>query len=147
MRWRFLDRIDQFDEWASIEGRKSISLEEYSLLKPLGRKGCFPESLIVESCVHLARWLVAASSGFERTGVLQAVDHFCFDREVGPGSVLTLSLSVADRQATGVRLDCRIVAGAHPVSRGTITLALLPLHECAVDVDMRALWQELYGKA
>ena len=78
MRWRFMDRINRFEAWATIEGRKAVSLEEYSLLEPFGRKGSLPENLVVESCVHLARWLVIVSSGFEQTCILSAIDQFRF---------------------------------------------------------------------
>jgi len=146
MRWRFMDRIARFETWAAIEGRKTISLEEYSLLEPLGRKGCFPESLVVECCVDLARWLVVVSSAFEQTGILSAIDRFGFDRETSAGSVLTVSLKVTDRQSRDVHFACTVASGVYRVGHGNLVMSLLPLEEAVVGEDRRALWQELHGK-
>jgi len=146
MRWRFMDRVIRFEPWTAIEGRKTISLEEYSLLEPFGRKGSFPESLVVESCVLMARWLVVVSSEFEQTCILSAIDRFGFDRETAAGSVLTLSLKVSDRQSRDVRFACSVASGVHLVGHGNMVVSLLPLNETVVGEDRRALWQELYGK-
>lgn len=146
MRWHFMDKVVRFEPWKAIEGRKTISLEEYSLLEPFGRKGSFPESLVVESCVHLARWMVAVSSAFEQTCILSAIDQFGFERETSPGSTLTVSLEVTDRQSRDVHLACRVGIGGQQVSHGTLAVSLLPLNEAIVAEDIRALWQELYGK-
>ena len=147
MRWHFLDRVIRFEAWKAIEGRKAVSLEEYSLLEPFGRKGCLPESLVIESCVHLARWLVVASSSFEQTCSLSAIERFEFERETVPGSALTLVLAVVGRQEGSIRLSCRVHAGGQPVGGGELTVATAPLRETATAEDMRTLWQELYGKA
>lgn len=146
MRWRFMDRVIGFEPWTAIEGRKTISLEEYSLLEPFGRKGSFPESLVIESCVHLARWLVVVSSAFEQTCILSAIDRFGFDRETVAGSALILSLKVTDRQGRNVHLACSVAGGGHGVGHGNLVVSLLPLNEAVVGEDMRTLWQELYGK-
>ena len=146
MRWRFIDRVTRFEPWSAITGLKTVSLEEYSLLEPLGRKGRFPESLVIEAGVQLARWLVAASSDFAQSCVLDAVDGFEFTGEAGAGSALNVSLTVTRRNGDGLRLVARALDGGRPVGSGTVGVRFLPLSEVAAPEDMRTLWQELYAK-
>jgi len=41
MKWRLIDKLERYEPWRSVSGRKAVSFEEYSLLKPFGRKGDF----------------------------------------------------------------------------------------------------------
>lgn len=147
MRWRLIDRIDEFERWTSICGRKTVSLEEYSLLEPLGRKGHFPESLVLESCVHLVRWLAAASSDFEQSCALLEVEPFVFEHETSPGNTLTVSATVLDRRNDRLEVECSVAIGSLRYAHGRIALSLLPLKEMDLVDNARTLWRELYGKA
>jgi hypothetical protein len=146
MRWRFIDKIVRFEAWTAIDGRKTVSLEEYSLLEPLGRKGIFPESLIVESGAQLARWLVTVSSAFEQTCILSEIKQFDFSQGTSAGSVLTLSLRVTDRPNNDLHFACHVAMGGQLIGRGSLVASLLPLSQTVVVGDMQAMWQELYGK-
>lgn len=113
MRWRFLDKVTLLDPWRAASGEKAVSLEEYLLLDPFGRKGQFPETLILESCVELVRWLVERSSGFERTCILAEIERFSLRSVVGMGDVLTLRADVAARDAESLA----VVADVPPAER------------------------------
>jgi len=143
MRWRFVDRIDSFQPWQAATGRKAISFEEFSLCERLGRKGVLPESMVLESCVHLVRWLVAASSDFASTSVLSEVERFALLREVGAGDSLALTAAVLAREAERVRVECRAECGGQAVAEGVLVVELLPLPACAPPEDARSLWREL----
>jgi len=145
MRWRFVDRIDAFEPWVSASGAKAISLEECNLLKPFGRKGEFPESLILESCVHLLRWLVVKSSEFESACVLDGVADFAFRESVGMGEVLGLSATICRRDGATVESRCVVSCSGGQVAWGTLTVRLVPLSESFDAVALRGMWDELYG--
>jgi len=147
MRWRFVDRIDGFEPWVSARGRKSISLEEYSLLEPFGRKGIFPETLALESCVHLARWLVVRSSGFQNGCLISGVDDFVFRDEVGMGDTLDVNVVVLKKDEKTIQVGCEATHGRQSVCQGTLTLDLITLKDILDPEPLIALWQELYGKA
>ncbi len=147
MRWRFIDRIEAYEPWMRIGGRKAISLEEYHLLDVLGRKGVFPESLVLESCVHLVRWLVGASSDFSLSSTLLEVERFAFEHETHPGAVLTVTATVLDKQDDTLKVSCNVMSGNRRCGHGVITCALIPLADIASVEDSRTLWRELYGKA
>jgi 3-hydroxymyristoyl/3-hydroxydecanoyl-(acyl carrier protein) dehydratase len=145
MRWRFTDRVDTFVPWRSIAGRKTVSLEEYSLPDPFGRAGACPASLVMECCVELGRWLAAASSGFEQAAVLEGVEAFAFRGAAGPGDALAVTVSVTRRGAEALDVDCRVEAGGRPVAGGALRLVLVPLGEGFARDRVAAQWRELYA--
>ena len=53
MRWQFVDCVDRYRPWSRIEGRKTVSFEEYSLLDVFGQSGVLPPALALESLVCL----------------------------------------------------------------------------------------------
>lgn len=147
MRWRFVDRIEEFELWTFVKGHKSISLEEYVLMEPFGRQGLFPETLSLESCIHLARWLVVRSSDFQQTCLLSEVDRFAFEYEATMGDTLNTVVSVQRRKDDLLEIECEVSADIHLICRGTLTLDLMPLTDSLDPKTMRTMWQELYGKA
>jgi hypothetical protein len=146
MRWQFVDHIETFDPWVSIRGRKCISLEEYHLLARFDRTGVLPESLVLESFVHLGRWLVAASSEFSESALLDEVLDFSFTEELGMGSTLAMEMTVQARQADSLLLICRGWDSQHPVSQGILRLSLHALGELSERQSVLMLWRELNGK-
>ena len=159
MRWRLADRVESFEPWREIRGRKAVSLEEYELLAPLGREGACPESLVLESCVEFARWLVAASSNFEKTCVLEAVGDFRFLEEAGMGDSLAVAVAAAGERGkvsgplavkapdtfSLFALQCRVERQGRPVAAGGIVVGLLPLAEGYDREAVECLWRELHG--
>lgn len=147
MRWRLVDHISDFVPWASIAGRKAISLEEYLLLEPFGRRGFLPESLILEGCVELSRWLVAASSGFSLTATLREVRAFRLDEPAGIGQLLDLTAQVRSRRPGDLALECCVTSAGKPVAQGAMTVGFMPARECFDPTALEAMWGELYGAA
>ena len=147
MRWRFLDAVTQFEPWHSAAGRKAISLEEYSLLDPLGREGEYPESLVLESAVELVRWLVMKSSSFERTCAVEEVQGFAILYHAGPGDVLEFEAKDARRESDRLTMACEVRRHRAPAARGEITVALFPLAGALDPEIAAAAWKELYAPA
>lgn len=145
MRWRFVDRINAFEPWQLIAGCKTVSLEEYLLLKPFGRQGAFPESLVLECCVEIVRWLVATSSHFSTTCIPTGVDDFYLVEEIGMGARLQIGAQVLRRSEKELAVDCRVDDGHHEVAHGTIGFALLPIEEGFDKEWVEGMWRELHG--
>ena len=156
MRWRFVDRILDFEPWARTRSLKSVSLEEYSLLERHGRAGAYPESLVLEACVESARFLVAASSGFESVAVLVEVREFRFVQEAGMGDRLEIDVNVLERAENELRIACRAAVDAQggarvvpsqvrTIAEGVLVLETVPLSESFEREDMRVLWNEMHG--
>jgi len=146
VRWRFADRITAFEPWARVAGRKAVSLEEYKLLEPLGREGILPESLVLECCVEHVRWLVAASSGFRQTCVLEEVEEFKFAGEAGMGAVLEVEAELSETRRDGpIEAACRITCSGRALAVGRLRVGLVPLAEGFDPELTESLWRELHG--
>jgi 3-hydroxymyristoyl/3-hydroxydecanoyl-(acyl carrier protein) dehydratase len=147
MRWRFVDRMEAFEPWTFLRGRKSISLEEYCLLEPLGRKGAFPESLVLESCTQLGRWLVMKRSDFATIGLLSEVRELSFAEECGMEQSLEMTVRVQKKVEGFIEAACEATAEGRLICRGVVILVFMGLGELVDPETMRATWQELYVKA
>ena len=147
MKWRFVDRVDRFESWVMIRGRKCVSLEEYDLTVPLGRKGALPESLVIESAVHLARWLAMKSSDFRLQCLLEEISDLTFEQEAGVGATLDTAIQVRQRDERSFTVHCESRSGAALVCRGTLTFHLVPLDEWMDRENTRLMWEELYAQA
>lgn len=147
MRWRFADKIDRYTAWESIAGRKGISFEEYSLLDRFGRRGEAPGCLVLETCVHLARWLVLASSDWNKSCLLEAVDNFALLRATHPGDLLQVVVKVTERGDSRVRVASEVCSENIAVARGALDLALIEARDIHDLDELKILYQELYGPA
>lgn len=145
MRWRFADRIDEFHPWDSIRGRKGISLEEYSLQERFGRPGVMPESLVLETCVHFARWLVSASSEWHESCLLKEIEDFTYESEARMGNNLRIEVSVKERAGAHVWMQCAVSTEDRLIAQGNLALDLAPLSDLQDPESLRIMWQELYG--
>jgi len=147
MRWHTIDRIDAFEPWTSISGTKAISFEEGALLERFGRDGEYPFTLVVEGCVEVARWLVAASSGFESICLLAGIDSFQMEQRLETGDCIQVSVAISERTDTALTADCRIEKRGRIAGSGTISLVLASLGEHCDPGCQASLWRELHGKA
>jgi hypothetical protein len=148
MRWRMVDKVEALVPWRSARGRKSVSLEEYDLMLPLGREGEMPESLVLESAVALLRWLAIVGSDFRSGAILDEIGEFSFVRKVGIGEVLEIVVTVSPEAVRdSLRADCEIRSAGGVVARGTISVNLIPLASVADAEWLRGTWTEIYASA
>jgi 3-hydroxymyristoyl/3-hydroxydecanoyl-(acyl carrier protein) dehydratase len=147
VRWRTIDRIDGFEPWKAISGTKAISFEEGALLERFGRESEYPTTLVIEACVELTRWLVAASSGFTATCLLGEVSKFRLDAPSGTGDRLGISVSVVERGDERLVAEARVERRGVAIGRGALTLELTSLDEHCDPGCEATLWKELYGAA
>ena len=147
MRWRFVDKVTSLEPWRRITGRKAVSLEEYYLLERTGREGVLPESLVVECCVELVRWLVAASSSFALMSALEEIDGFTFARTAAIGELLRLDAEVAEKDDSIISTECQVTVNGTAIASGRLRSCLLPLGVGFEPGELEGLWRELYGPA
>ena len=145
MRWRFLDRVDSFEPWVSLKGRKALSFEEYSLLKPFGDKGIMPASLALASCAAAARWLVTVSSNFEVSCILSEIDGFEVSKRPSMGDVLTINAVLMRKDESGLEVKCRGRVLEENILEGVLSFSSVPLAELN-DPEVEILtWANLYA--
>lgn len=147
MRWRLLDRVSRLDDWAFAQGTKAVSFEEYCLREPFGREGTLPETMVLESCVELLRWLVAHSSDFTLTCALAEVSGYEVAGEAGMGDCLHVEATIRDRQEFSLLADCKVTVADRLIAQGTVRVALLPMAGSFDVAWMRGRWCDLYVPA
>lgn len=147
MRWCLTDRIHKIENWKSISGRKLSSLEEYCLCEPLGRQGVIPETLVVESCVELLRWLIAVSSDFKKICILHSIEDFKLSGDCGMGEALEIMIEIVEHNGDMITAQCRVSGRKTEIATGKIQVELCPLAECFEPEILAEQLKELYGTA
>lgn len=143
MKWRFTDRINSFTPWAELRAEKAVSLEEYYLKERMGQPGEFPEILLLESCIHAARWLIIASSSFAESGMLETVSDFKIKRSFAPGERADILVNITNKEKSLVNFSCIIRSGDEELVSGNFSFTLHPLHETDSAAERKSLWNEL----
>ncbi|MDR2208961.1 MAG: hypothetical protein LBE22_08335 [Azoarcus sp.] len=155
MRWRLVDKAISFTPWEAIAIIKAGSLEEYSLLERWGERGLAPASLLLESCVQAARWLVETSSSFSLTCDLQEVGFWHAMEGLRPGERYWVFLRVVERGNESLTLSLRqkrLLPGQgvpEPDFRcdgeadGMFSVSLTHLAARYLPRDRECLWQEI----
>jgi 3-hydroxymyristoyl/3-hydroxydecanoyl-(acyl carrier protein) dehydratase len=119
MKFRLVDRILDVQDTALV-ALKTISFEESNLLEWWGRRGVFPESLVLQTAVEAAAALLSVRSGFRTLGLLSEVDDVSFHRQTQPGDVLRIETELtAGPDSTFL---FRITASGGPVADGRLQL-------------------------
>jgi len=143
MKWRFVDRIILFVPWLELRTEKAVSLEEYYLRERIGQPGEFPESLMLESCVQSAQWLIAASSSFTQSGIIESIPEFAIKRTLYPGEKSDIVVTVNKKEKSIVYLSCRILVNDEELAVGNFSILLCPLNELDCAAERKSLWLEL----
>jgi hypothetical protein len=156
MRWLFTDKALYFEPWKCIMAVKAGSLEEYGLLERWGEPGQAPASLLLESCVQTARWLVEASSSFTQSCDVTAIDYWRSMEGLHPGERYCVLLRVLERHENRLALTAnglRVMPGAalpgaafrnEPgEADGTFSVSFTPLAARCLPADRECLWREI----
>lgn len=122
MKFRLVDTIVEYYENTSINTRKAISFEEFSLLKRWGRKGEFPETLILQLAVESAAFLMAVSSQFKYIGLLKTIDHVKYKAQTTPGDILECQINTMPGDNGSYSFQYHIKTGKQIISEGAFTL-------------------------
>jgi 3-hydroxymyristoyl/3-hydroxydecanoyl-(acyl carrier protein) dehydratase len=142
MKFRMVDKILQFEKGVSIETCKAVSFEEFSLLKCWGRKGAFPETLLLQCAVESASLLIAASTDFTSIGELSAGNPVRFFSQTAPGDVLFATIQVAAIHPDRWSIQFTLRTRQEPVADGALSLGLVDLGTCFTPKNYKRMWKE-----
>lgn len=104
MKFRLVDRITACVPDRYITGIKSLSLEEYFLMRPLGVKNEFPPTLMVESLFQLGNYLIYSTYG-DKLGNLVMFSSIDIFQPLKAGGVLEMRVDLVSRIDDTVKLD------------------------------------------
>ncbi len=104
MKFRFVDKILEVVPHRSIQGIKTLSLEEYFTVRALGARQHFPPTLMAEALFQLGNFLIFKSFG-DKLGLLTVFRHISIDRPLVPGESMHMQVALSGVIDDTVRLD------------------------------------------
>ncbi|MCB1193935.1 MAG: hypothetical protein H7A23_13290 [Leptospiraceae bacterium] len=145
MKWRFVDKIIFFESWKRIKALKAVSLEEYYILKPLGREGILPETLLMESSLQLARWFLEKSSEFTLSFVDFEIENFTIIEEVLMGESITMEVEMESKNPKEMTFLSKASIRDKMVAFGDITIQITNISLLHNKERRALLWEGIYA--
>ena len=146
MKFRMVDRVIECCNLKNIKTRKAISFEEFSILKVWGRKGAFPETLILQFAVESSKLLIAASSKFKQIGMVQIFSNIHFHNVTTPGDVLTGESTIVNYGDNSYEFQFDIFATERKIADGNLLMTTIQLDSCYDTEKFILMWGEIGGK-
>lgn len=145
MKFRMVDRILGWEPRQVIRGMKTVSFEEYELRERLGYEPYLPESLILESLLQLANWLVMLSTDYEQMCIGAQWDEAQFLDTLRPGSRMVMEVTVSGWSDDSVIVHGTVSDGRKKVVTVRRCLAaFVPTAEYYDPDDLRVLFSEIH---
>ena len=145
MKFLMVDQIIAWKANQSISGIKAVSFEEYCLRTPLGYEESLPESLLTQSFIHLAEWLVILSSDFQTIGFPEEIENIRFFSSLRPGQKMHLSLWASSCTNNEIMINGEGFVQKQPVAEiAGLKMRLLPLEDYCDPPDVRTLFSEIF---
>jgi 3-hydroxyacyl-[acyl-carrier-protein] dehydratase len=129
MRFHMIDRIDHWDAYRRLSGRKVTSAEEaYWCATPTGP--VMPGGLVLEALAQAGTWLLLLSSGFQRRAALGSVGQTRWLGEIVPGDVLELEVELTAHDEVAAVVDGTVnVAGRPVLEVSRLMCSLIPAED------------------
>jgi 3-hydroxyacyl-[acyl-carrier-protein] dehydratase len=108
-------------------GIKNVSMSEDFLAHHFPGMPIMPGTLIIESLVQLADWIIREHSGFEQIGLATAFRRIKFRRMVRPGDQLRLEVALVSWDENQVTAVGKAFCQDKIVTTVEFTLGLRPL--------------------
>ncbi|MEU4246719.1 hypothetical protein AB0F15_04840 [Amycolatopsis sp. NPDC026612] len=127
MRFHLIDRIDAYEPFRSVRGRKLTSVGEDLWDGP---DPVLPPPLVLEALCQAASWLIVASTEGRRRAALLQLGSVAFHGDVRPGDVIELAGEVdAMTDEMAVLSGTATVDGVVVLEAAEIMCVLIPADE------------------
>ncbi len=144
MRFLLVDAILELESGVRATGIKSITMSEDFFSDHFPHRPIMPGSMIVESMVQLADWVVREASDFRQLGLATSFDNLKFRRVVGPGSQLRIEVKIVEQGATEVKVQGKAYNVDTLVASATFSLTLEPIERYLDSAEARRMFLLLY---
>jgi len=144
MRFLLVDSILELEPGARATGIKNITMSEDFLADHFPTRPIMPGSMIVESMVQLADWVVRQASDFRQLGLASSFDNLKFRRVVRPGAQLRVEVTIAERGEAEAKVHGKAYAQDTLVASASFTLSLEPIERYLDPDDARRMFLLLY---
>jgi 3-hydroxyacyl-[acyl-carrier-protein] dehydratase len=123
VRFLLVDRILELESGKRATGIKNVTLSEDFLTHHFPNSPLMPGTLITESLVQLADWVIRESTGFTRVGMAVGFEKVKFHRMVRPGDQLTLEVEVASMKENIAHVKGKVFCEGKLVTAARFSLA------------------------
>jgi 3-hydroxymyristoyl/3-hydroxydecanoyl-(acyl carrier protein) dehydratase len=127
MRFLLVDRIVDVQPGRSARGLRAVAGSEDFFTDHFPGNPVMPGVLILESMAQTAGALLAASTNFEKFGLMTFVENAKFRAFVRPGDVLELKVRIDALDEASARTTVTASVGDDPIAAARISFVLVPL--------------------
>lgn len=143
MRFLLVDRITHLERGRRAEGIKNVTLSEDFLAHHFPNFPLMPGTLITESLVQLADWVIREQSEFTRAGLATSFERMRFHRMVRPGDQLRIEVEVLSATDQVVEVKGRASCEGNLVAVARFALELQPIDLFQAPEEARRLYRLL----
>jgi len=144
MRFLLVDSILELEPGARAAGIKNVTMSEDFLADHFPNRPIMPGSMIIESMVQLADWVVRQASDFRQLGMANSFDNLKFRRVVGPGSQLRLEVKILEQGEAEAKVQGKAYCLDALVASASFTLSLEPIERYLDPAEARRMFRLLY---
>lgn len=127
MRFQLIDRIVEIEPGRHARGRKAVASSEDFFADHFPGNPVMPGVLVLESLAQTAGALLAASSGFERFGLMTLVENAKFRAFVRPGDILETHVVIASADDSVARVEGTASVEGSVVAAARLSFVLVPI--------------------
>lgn len=140
MRFLLVDKILEIESGKRAIGIKNITLSEDFLAHHFPDFPLMPGTLIVESLIQLADWVIRESSDFKSIGIPDSFERMKFHRMARPGDQLQLEVEIVSVEQGQAHVKGRATCNGKMVAAARFTLAIQPTEQIQTIADSRRLY-------
>jgi 3-hydroxymyristoyl/3-hydroxydecanoyl-(acyl carrier protein) dehydratase len=140
MRFLLVDSIVELERGTRAVGVKNVTMSEDFLTDHFPHRPIMPGSMIVESMVQLADWVVREATDFRQLGLATSFDNLKFRRVVQPGRQLRVEVKILERGETEASVQGRAYTLDTLVASASFTLALEPIERYLDPAEARRVF-------
>ena len=128
MRFQLIDRIVALEPGREARGRKAVASSEDFFTDHFPGNPVMPGVLVLESLAQTAGALLAATSAFERFGLMTLVENAKFRAFVRPGDVLETHVVIVSADDSVARVDATASVEGAVVAGARLSFVLVPMN-------------------
>lgn len=114
MRFHLIDRVDSWEPGRRLTGRKATAPDE-TYWAASGHGPVMPGGLVLEALAQAGTWLLLMSTDYRRRAALGSVAKAAWHRDVVPGDILEMDVTLLSHDDTAAVLDGTVRVGGETV--------------------------------
>jgi 3-hydroxyacyl-[acyl-carrier-protein] dehydratase len=145
LRFLLVDRITHLERGKRAEGIKNVTLSEDFLAHHFPNFPLMPGTLITESLVQLADWVIRESTDFTQAGLATSFERLKFHRMARPGDQLRLEVQIVSATPETAEVKGSAFCEGVLVAVARFGMQVQPIHSLQGSEEAKKLYELLRG--